>query len=107
MSTPIELVGDELKQLVLVHEIQTHPVSDQLLHVDFLAVRRDKKVTADVSVVLEGVSLIQKNNIGSIQLIKDTIEVEAFPQDLPHDIKIDISKIEHLHDVIFVKDIDL
>jgi len=39
--------------------------------------------------------------------LKDTIEVEAFPQDLPHDIKIDISVIQKMSDVIFVKDLDV
>lgn len=107
-STPMELSGDWVKkQLVLVHDIQTHPVTDALLHVDFLAVRKDKKVTADVSIILIGMSPAQKNNIWAVQLLKDSLEVEAFPQDLPHDIQIDVSSLEHLHDVIFVKDINV
>jgi large subunit ribosomal protein L25 len=38
-------------------------------------------------------------------LVKDFIEVEAFPQDLPHDITIDISVIQTMNDTIFVKDL--
>ena len=37
--------------------------------------------------------------------MKDFIEVEALPQDLPHDITIDISVIQNMNDVIFVKDL--
>jgi hypothetical protein len=40
-------------------------------------------------------------------LIKDSIEVEAFPQDLPHNVEIDISEIKEMTDVIFVKDLKL
>lgn len=106
-STPMTLIGDDLKQLVLVHHIDLHPVSDVVVHVDFLAVRSDEKVTAEVKILLEGKSLVEKDNLGRIQLLRDTIEVEAFPQDLPHDIKIDVSKIVTVNDVIFIKDIDL
>ncbi|MBQ7616713.1 hypothetical protein IJS64_01690 [bacterium] len=42
-----------------------------------------------------------------MQLVKDVVEVEAFPQDLPHNIEIDISKIETANDVIFVKDLQV
>ncbi len=37
--------------------------------------------------------------------MKDFVEVEAFPQDLPHDITIDISNIKTMNDTIFVKDL--
>lgn len=38
-------------------------------------------------------------------MVKDFVEVEAFPQDLPHDITIDISAIQNMNDVVFVKDL--
>jgi large subunit ribosomal protein L25 len=91
--------------LVLVHDFQLDPVSDVVLHVDFLAVSKTEKVTTEVPVVLFGESLIEKTGEGKIQLIKDFVEVEAFPQDLPHDIKIDISEIKTINDTIFVRDL--
>ncbi|MCF7834809.1 50S ribosomal protein L25 [Candidatus Gracilibacteria bacterium] len=106
-STPITLSGEGIDQLALIQEIQVDPVSDFLSHIDFLAVSRDEKVTASVPVLLIGESNIEKNGEGNIQLLKDSIEVEAFPQDLPHEIKIDISKIENMNDVVFVKDLDV
>lgn len=81
------------------------PVSDVLLHVDFLAVKSDEKVTTEVAIKLIGESPIEKLGEGKIQLVKDFIEVEAFPQDLPHDITIDISTIQNINDAIFVKDL--
>ena len=40
-----------------------------------------------------------------IQLVKDVVEVEAFPQDLPHNIEVDLASVESVNDVIFVKDL--
>ena len=104
-STPLTLTGDKLDQLVLIQDIQVDPVSDILMHVDFLAVKSDEKVRTEVPLKLVGESPIEKLGEGKIQLVKDFIEVEAFPQDLPHDIVIDISVIQTMNDTIFVKDL--
>lgn len=103
-STPIELTG-EIDQLVLLHAMQLDPVTDEVLSIDFLAVDKNQKVTAGVPVVLVGESKVEKLNEGKIQLLKDTVEVEALPQDLPAHIEVDISKVETSNDVIFVKDL--
>ena len=103
-STPIELTG-AINQLVLLQDMQLDPVTDEVLSVDFLAVNQNEKVTASVPVVLIGESKVEKLNEGKIQQVKDEVEVEAFPQDLPHNIEIDISTIESVNDVIFVKDL--
>ena len=103
-STPIELTG-AINQLVLLQDMQLDPVTDGVLSVDFLAVNQNEKVTASVPVVLVGESKVEKLNEGKIQQVKDEVEVEAFPQDLPHNIEIDISTIESVNDVIFVKDL--
>ena len=104
-STPLTITGDKLDQLVLIQDIQVDPVTDILMHIDFLAVKADEKVTTEVPLRLVGESPIEKLWEGKIQLVKDFVEVEAFPQDLPHDITIDISVIQNMNDVIFVKDL--
>ena len=106
-STPLTLTGDKLDQLVLIQDIQVDPVSDLLMHVDFLAVKADEKVTTEVPLKLIGESPIEKLWEWKIQLVKDFVEVEAFPQDLPHDFTIDISVIQNMNDVIFVKDLKI
>jgi len=106
-STPITLHWKDIEEMVLVQDIQLDPVSDIVLHIDFLAVSKDEKVTTEVPVILVGESLIEKLWEGKIQLIKSFIEVEAFPQDLPHDIKIDISEIKSVNETIFVKDLKI
>lgn len=103
-STPIELTG-AIEQLVLLQDMQLDPVSDEVITVDFLAVNAHEKVSASVPVVLIGESKVEKLNEGKVQLVKDAVEVEAFPQDLPHNIEVDLTKIESVNDVVFVKDL--
>lgn len=105
-STPIDLEWD-IKQMVLVYDVQVDPVTNQLLHVDFLAVKADEAVEAEIPVVLEWESPLEKAKEWRIEQVKDTVLVSAFPKDLPHNIVIDIAKIETLNDAIFVKDLKL
>jgi len=48
---------------VLFHDIQLNPVTDQVIHVDCLAVNKDEKVHAEVPVILEGESPFEKNSL--------------------------------------------
>lgn len=106
-STALTLEWKDVSELVLVQNIQLDPVSDVVLHVDFLAVKRDEKVKTEVSIIVTGEAPVEKLGDGRVQLVKDFIEVEAFPQDLPNQIELDISEIKELSDVIFVKDLKL
>lgn len=106
-STPITLKGEWINELVLIQDIQLDPVTNIVLHIDFLAVKKDEKVKTEVTIVLTWESPIEKLWEWKIQLVKDFIEVEAFPQDLPHNITVDISKIENIWDTVFVKDLEI
>lgn len=106
-STALTLEWKWVEELVLVQDIQLDPVTDIVIHADFLAVKKDEKVKTEVPVLLVGESKVEKLWEWKIQLVKDFVEVEAFPQDLPHDIKVDISSIATANDVIFVKDLNI
>ncbi|MEI7477846.1 MAG: 50S ribosomal protein L25 [bacterium] len=103
-STPVDLTGDS-KELVLIHHITTDPVTDVVLHVDFLAVKADEKVRASVEIKLIGIAPVEKDGLARVQLVNDAVTVEALPRDLPHDIEVDISELKTLNDGIFVKDL--
>ncbi len=107
-STPIVLKTEDGKEFwVLVRDIQKDPVRDFLQHVDFQVVVRDEKVEAEVPVVLIGESEVEKNKVWQIEQLLQQVRVSAYPQDLPHDVKVDVSSIKTVNDVIFVKDLDL
>ncbi len=103
-STPVELTWD-VNHLVLINSLQLDPVSDEIISADFLAVSRTEKVAAKIPVVTFWESQIEKLNEGKIMQIRDEIEVEAFPQDLPSKFEIDISALQTVNDVFFVKDL--
>ena len=103
-STPVELTGD-VDQLVLINSLQLDPVSDEIISADFLAVSRTEKVAAKIPVVTFWESQLEKLNEGKIMQIRDEIEVEAFPQDLPSKFEIDIAVLQTVNDVFFVKDL--
>lgn len=106
-STPIEVTGDGIDYLVLIQEIQLHPVSDHLIHMDLIAVNKDEKVTAEVPLIIEWTSPFEKANLGRARLVKDSLEIEALPMNLPHDIKVDVSGITEDGQVIFAKDLKI
>ncbi len=104
-STALQLKWDGINELVLFHDMTADPVTDHAVHVDFLAVKSDEKVRAEVPVILIGESPVEKLNLGTIQQILMQVEVEAFPMDLPSNIEFDISVIDHVGMVVHVKDL--
>lgn len=106
-SSPIKLSADDESVDVLIHEVQVHPVTDEPIHADFLVVDMNKKIKVKVPLEFFGISGAVKNGLGNLVKALQEVEVEALPKDLPHDLKVDISKLETLEDNIFVFDIKL
>jgi len=93
---------DEGKLLpVLFKNPQYHPVSDELMHVDFYKVDLTRKISAEVPVELVGEAPVVK--LGNVLMhITNTIEVEGLPADLPEKFEVDVSGLETLEDMISV-----
>jgi len=68
----------------LIHEVQVDPVTDEPIHVDFLAIDMKKKIRVNVSLEFTGVSNAVKSGIGNLVKSIHELEVEALPADLPH-----------------------
>ena len=92
---------------VLIHEVQVDPVTNEPIHVDFLAIDMKKKIRVKVQLDFIGVSSAVKNGIGNLVKVLHEIEIEAMPRDLPHNLFVDISALETLQDNIVVTDIKL
>lgn len=92
---------------VLIHEVQVDPVTDEPIHVDFLAIDMKKKIQVNVPLVFEGISNAVKSGIGNLVKVLHEVDVEALPADLPHNLIVDISKLNTLDDNIVVFDIRL
>jgi large subunit ribosomal protein L25 len=92
------------EQPALIHEVTRSTLSGQLLHVDFLRVSLTEKVRADVPVHFVGESAAVKGG-GVLVHAKSEIGVEAFPQDIPHAIEVDLSPLLEIDDSIYVRDL--
>ena len=108
-NTPITLTvrGEPQGQLAFVREVQWHPLRGELLHVDFLAVRADRPVSAQVPVVLRGESpgAVQASAMVVLQL--RTLDLEALPMSIPHEIVIDLARLTDPDGVIKAGEIAL
>ncbi|MDV7186462.1 50S ribosomal protein L25/general stress protein Ctc [Lutibacter sp. TH_r2] len=84
---------DGTKYHAILQDIQFHPVSDKILHVDFYQLFDDKMVTMEIPVRLVGTSPGVING-GSLSFPMRKLSVRALPADLPDFINADISKLK-------------
>ncbi|OHA62056.1 MAG: hypothetical protein A2748_00280 [Candidatus Wildermuthbacteria bacterium RIFCSPHIGHO2_01_FULL_45_20] len=90
---------------VLVRDIQLHPMRSQILHIDFYQPRLDEAIEITVPLVFMGESAAVKDLGGTLIRNLQEVDVRALPQDLPHEIKVDISKLATFEDYITIKDL--
>lgn len=87
----LNLEGTKIK--AILREAQYHPVSDVLLHADFLAFSEKKAIKMDIPVEIKGSSpgLLKG---GKLEIKSRTLRVKGFAHDLPDSIPVDISRLE-------------
>ena len=81
------------KYYAVLHEVQWHPVTDEALHVDFLAVTEDKPVVINVPVVITGHSEGVKLG-GKLLVSTRKLRVSALMKDLPDSLEVDITELK-------------
>jgi large subunit ribosomal protein L25 len=101
----IDVDGKEYPSLV--REKQINYVKRNLIHVDFQVVSLTEKIRANVGIMLTGASLAVKDFNAMLINGLTELEVEAFPQDLPERVVVDIAALLKIGDAIHVKDIVL
>jgi large subunit ribosomal protein L25 len=99
----VNLDIDGTKTSCIMQDIQFHPVTDKILHIDFLEVFADKEVTVEIPVVLNGIALGVRNG-GNLFFRRKKIITRAIAADLPDTIEIDISELT-IGDFIYIKDL--
>lgn len=98
---------DKNSHPVLISNIQIHPVTDEVLHIDFHEVNLKEKITASVPLEIEGESPAEKSGIGTLVQQMNEVEVEALPADLPEKIVVSVVGLEEVDSAIFVKDLKI
>jgi large subunit ribosomal protein L25 len=93
LNALIRLHIDGDVHLTLARELQRHPVRRDILHVDFVAVDRTKKVTVDVPIHLEGTSPGSEQG-GVVDQVLLAATVDVLPLDVPDLVTLDISDMQ-------------
>jgi large subunit ribosomal protein L25 len=106
-SSLITIDVDGEKFNVLMRDRQRDVIFGDLLHVDFLVVSLTEKLRATIELKLVGEAPVADNPEVVVTQVLNDIEIEAFPQDLPEVIEVDISTLETVDDEITVADLDL
>ena len=78
----------------ILQDIQFHPVSDRILHVDFYELKNDKEISMNIPVELTGAAPGVLISGGRLLLNKRKLRVKALPSNLPDNIVVDISELE-------------
>ena len=97
----VELDGES--QYVMVKAVQYHPVTDEIIHLDFMRVRRSEKMTISVPLVLVGkpIGVVEG---GILSQALNQIEISCFPTNVPDQIEVNVDKME-LNSSISVADV--
>jgi large subunit ribosomal protein L25 len=107
-TTLVELKFDGKSKKVLIKDIQKDPVSGRAIHASFLEVNLKQKIKAKIPVIIDGAedAPVLKSGTGILNFIKQEIEVEALPTDLPHEFHVNISELENIGDEVKIAQIE-
>lgn len=103
-NTVFQVSFDSEKRNAMIKELQRHPVTDEILHADFIQIAMDKTVRVSVPVVTVGDAVGVKTEGGFVDFITREVEIECLPKNIPEHIEVDISDL-HLRQSLKVEDI--
>ncbi len=108
-NTLITLISSQSKDLnskvVILKDRQLHPITKELVHVDFYEIAMDKAIEVEVPIVTLGKAKGIEDG-GVLQMVRKELVVECLPGRIPEKIEIDVSELE-IGDTIHIKDINI
>ena len=107
-SQVLELTVDDLSQQAVLRELQRHPASDKVIHVDFMRVREDTALSMRVPLHFLGEDHCVGVRQGGGSLSHNLIEVEisCLPADLPEYIEVDVANLQ-VSESVHLSDLEL
>lgn len=102
----INVKGEKKPRPAVIRNVQRHPVTDHIIHVDFLQVDITRAITSDVPVILIGESPLPKASTVISQTLS-SIQVSGLPMDIPSSVEADISVLVEIDQSIHVSDLQL
>lgn len=93
LSLKLDNATGDKERTAIVREYQVHPVSGELIHVDFREIRMDEKIVISVPVEYVGSAVGVKAG-GVMQPITHNVKLECLPSDMVHSVKFDVTNVE-------------
>jgi large subunit ribosomal protein L25 len=90
----------------IVKDVQLHPVSDEVIHLDFNRISLDKEIEINVKIITKGEAIGVKKDGGTLDHTMWELDIICLPTNIPHHIEVDISNLG-IHDAVHVKDLVL
>jgi large subunit ribosomal protein L25 len=97
-------VGGGEDYSTIMKDVQHHPVSGEVLHVDFHRISMTEKIVVDVLVHATGIPSGVRNDGGILEQLLHQVEVECLPTDIPETMQYDVTVLE-IGDTIHVSDL--
>lgn len=101
----IDLKVEDHEYRVYIKDKQVHPVSRDVLHVDFMELPKNKAITLDIPIKITGKALGEEKG-GVLEVLLRQLEVTCMYSDVIDDIEIDVSELD-LGDTIHISDLQL
>ena len=102
----VKVNGEKKPRPAVIRNVQRHPVTDRIVHVDFLQVDITRAITSDVPVLLIGESPLPKTSTVISQTLS-SIQVSGLPMDIPSSVEADVSVLVEVDQSILVSDLQL
>ena len=97
-------VGDS-KQVVIFKDAQYHPVTDEILHLDFYGIKMDEVITVKVPINFIGQAPGVKDEGGVLNTALNVLDISCLPLEIPDFFEVDISNL-NIGDAIRIGDLD-
>ncbi len=78
---------------VIIKDVQFHPLTEEVIHIDFFKVSLTKKIKVPVPLLFKGEAKGVKEEEGNLEQILREIEIEGLPLDIPENIEVDVSDL--------------
>ena len=88
----------------IVKEIQHHPVTGDILHIDFHRISMTQRLVVEVSIHSEGIPVGVRNDSGILEQMLHEVEVECLPTNIPETLVFDVSELQ-IGDSVHVSDL--
>ena len=103
----VEVEGQKGENICFVREVQRHPVTEDVLHVDFLRVDVSRTIRAEVPIVITGSAPAVRNMGGTLLQALQNVLVESLPMNVPPSVEIDVSELDDFEKAIYVREVSV